>query len=83
MQVLVHPKGHVLQPDDVGLVICWDLHSAYAISKFGNKRMAQKNWKKNPAFRSIGEDHFVLMNMNYKRWSLWIVTIIINLLNLK
>jgi hypothetical protein len=46
MQVLLHPKGHVLQPDDVGLVICWDLQSAYAISKLGDKRMAQKNWKR-------------------------------------
>lgn len=46
MQVLLHPKGHVLQPDDVGLVICWDLHSAYAISKFGDKHMAQRKWKK-------------------------------------
>jgi hypothetical protein len=38
-KVLLHPKGHVIQPDDIGLVIAWDLHTAYAISKFEDKHL--------------------------------------------
>lgn len=46
MQVFLHPKGHIIDPDDVGLVICWDLRSAYEISKFGDQHMQKKNWRK-------------------------------------
>ena len=46
MQVLLHPKGHIIQADDVGLVISWDLRSAYAISKTGDEQMEHKKWKK-------------------------------------
>lgn len=53
-QVLLHPKGHVIQADDVGLVICWDLRSAYAISKSGDEQMEHKKWKKRKA-RSVIE----------------------------
>lgn len=34
--MFLHPKGHVIGADDVGLVICWDLGTAYAISQFGD-----------------------------------------------
>lgn len=46
MQVLLHPKGHVIQGDDVGLIIAWDLRTAYAISEYGDKHMQKKKWKK-------------------------------------
>ena len=36
----------MIDPDDVGLVICWDLSSAYAISKFGDQQMQKKQWRK-------------------------------------
>lgn len=43
--MFLHPKGHVIDGDDVGLVICWDLGSAYAISKFGDLEMETKRWR--------------------------------------
>ena len=46
LQVFLHPKGHIIDPDDVGLVICWDLSSAYEITKFGDHQMQQKKWRK-------------------------------------
>ena len=46
LQVFLHPKGHVIDADDVGLVICWDLHTAYAISKFGDQPIERKSWRK-------------------------------------
>jgi hypothetical protein len=45
LQVFLHPKGHIIESDDVGLVICWDLRSAYAISKFGDRQMQKKKWR--------------------------------------
>lgn len=45
-QVFLHPKGHIIDADDVGLVICWDLRTAYDISKFGDKHMQKKKWRK-------------------------------------
>lgn len=35
--MLLHPKGHIIHPDDIGLVISRDIHVAFAISKYGNK----------------------------------------------
>jgi len=46
LQVFLHPKGHVIEADDVGLVICWDLGSAYAISKYGDQEMENKKWRR-------------------------------------
>jgi hypothetical protein len=37
LQVLLHPKGHIIHPNDIGLVISSDIHVAFAISKYGNK----------------------------------------------
>lgn len=52
LQVFLHPKGHIIDPDDVGLVICWDLRSAYEISKFGDKHMQKKKWRKKKTLSS-------------------------------
>lgn len=38
-RVLLHPKGHIIHPDDVGLVISWDLHTACVISKFDDREL--------------------------------------------
>lgn len=35
--MLLHPKGHIIHPHDIGLVISRDIHVAFAISKYGNK----------------------------------------------
>ncbi|KAG0616762.1 hypothetical protein M758_5G140500 [Ceratodon purpureus] len=45
-KVFLHPKGHIIDADDIGLVICWDLRTAYAISKFGDQDIEKKKWKK-------------------------------------
>ncbi|KAH9541015.1 hypothetical protein CY35_14G037400 [Sphagnum magellanicum] len=49
-QVLLHPKGHLIQPGDIGLIIAWDLHTAYAISKYKDMQLPlqgdQCRWKK-------------------------------------
>ncbi|CAK9201922.1 unnamed protein product [Sphagnum troendelagicum] len=41
-KVLLHPKGHCIQPDDIGLIIAWDLHTAYAISKFNDEQLTDR-----------------------------------------
>jgi potassium large conductance calcium-activated channel subfamily M alpha protein 1 len=50
VQVLLHPKGHLIQPDDIGLIIAWDLHTAYAISKYKAMQLPPQGdrcrWKK-------------------------------------
>jgi len=46
LQVFLHPKGHIIDSDDIGLVICWDLRCAYDISKFGDQHLQKKKWKK-------------------------------------
>lgn len=46
LQVFLHPKGHIIDANDIGLIICWDLHRAYAISKFGDQHIEKKKWRK-------------------------------------
>ncbi|KAG0559141.1 hypothetical protein KC19_10G082400 [Ceratodon purpureus] len=43
-KVFLYPKGHVIDGDDIGLVICGDLGSAYAISKYGDHEMENNRW---------------------------------------
>ncbi|KAJ7563624.1 hypothetical protein O6H91_03G117500 [Diphasiastrum complanatum] len=33
-EVLLHPKGHCIQPDDIGIVMARNIHTVYAISSF-------------------------------------------------
>lgn len=53
LQVFLNPKGHIIDADDIGLVICWDLRSAYAISKFGDRHMQKVKWRKKKLQSSI------------------------------
>jgi hypothetical protein len=53
LQVFLHPKGHIIGADDIGLVICWDLHTAYAISKFGDQHIEKKKWRKTKGLSTI------------------------------
>lgn len=42
--MLLHPKGHAIQPDDIGLVISTDIRTTFAISNYGNKSKAPRFW---------------------------------------
>ncbi|KAG0597480.1 hypothetical protein M758_UG342600 [Ceratodon purpureus] len=52
-KVFLNPKGHIIDADDIGLVICWDLRNAYAISKFGDRHMQKVKWRKKKLQSSI------------------------------
>jgi hypothetical protein len=70
--VFLHPKGHVVDGDDV------DLGSAYAISKFGDLEMETRKWRRKKRMSSVElqkyrtgpivdamEDSQVAENMSY------------------
>lgn len=68
--LLLHPKGHVVQNDDIGLCISWDLHTTYLISQFEDQDYQTELMKRfpKPTFNNKTMEQMKVLRSASQKW---------------